>query len=136
MVDGVSAMTAELTKQIPDRVRRAAIDAMETGADELVAMMKTLVPVDQGDLRDSIGWTFGKPPKGSRMIAQTDPNTSDPVITIYAGNDKAFYAAFQEFGTVKMQANPFFFPSWRALRTRVRRRITREINKAIKSGTK
>ncbi|MBZ9653544.1 HK97-gp10 family putative phage morphogenesis protein [Phyllobacterium lublinensis] len=135
MVDGVNALTAKLTKQIPDRLRKSAIAAMETGADELVAMMKTLVPVEKGELRDSIGWTFGKPPKGTRVIGQTDPNSGDPVITIFAGNDKSFYAAFQEFGTVNMQPNPFFFTSWRTLRRRIRARITREINKAIKSGS-
>lgn len=135
MVDGINAMTSELMVTIPARVRAAARAAMEKGADEVVAMAKGLAPVDKGDLRDSIGWTYGKPPKGSRVIAKSDPSSGELVITIFAGNDKAYYAAWLEFGTVKMQQHPFFFPSWRALRTRVRSRVTREINKAIKSGT-
>ncbi|UXN62905.1 HK97 gp10 family phage protein [Phyllobacterium sp. A18/5-2] len=136
MVDGVSALTAELTKVLSARIRQAAKVAMEQGAEEVVAMMKQLAPVDDGDLQMSISWTWGKPPKGSRVIAKSNPDaTGGPIITIFAGNEKAYYAAFQEFGTVKMRAHAFFFPSWRALRKRVRSRITRNVNKAIKAGS-
>ena len=39
-------------------------------------------------------------------------------------------ARLQEFGTKNMAANPFFFPAWRANRTRVRAAITRSVRKA------
>lgn len=61
MVDGVSALTAELTKVLSARIRQAAKVAMEQGAEEVVAMMKQLAPVDDGDLQMSISWTWGKP---------------------------------------------------------------------------
>lgn len=44
------------------------------------------------------------------------------------------YAKYQEFGTVKMPANPFFYPVWRARRRRVKVRISRAISKAIKES--
>ena len=136
-------MNKLLTKTVPERVKKAARTAMEKGADEVVDMMRSLAPVSAdgshgkapGTLRNSIGWTYGKAPKGSRVIAKSDPATGDAVITIYAGNSEAFYAAFLEFGTVKMAQHPYFFPSWRSLRTRVRSRITREISKAIKASS-
>jgi HK97 gp10 family phage protein len=135
MVDGISGMTAELTKTIPNNVRNAAKAAMEQGAEELVKMMKSLAPVDSGGLQMSISWTWGKPPKGSRVIAKSDPDAMGGLaITIYAGNDVAYYAAWQEFGTIKMPKHPFFFPAWRSLRKRVRSRIARNVNKAIKAG--
>ena len=55
-------------------------------------------------------------------------------ITIYAGGGDAFYARFQEFGTVKMPANPFFFPVWRARRKRIKNRISRAVSKGIRES--
>ena len=144
MVDGVSALTNELTKSIPSRVRKAASSAMETGADELVAMMRTLVPKDTGRLRDSIGWTWGSAPKGAVVIASSSANDSGSRITVFVGDETTMVgnrnqfqlARLQEFGTQAMRANPFFFSSWRTMKRRIRSRITREINKAIKSDAK
>ncbi|WP_234843945.1 HK97-gp10 family putative phage morphogenesis protein [Sinorhizobium meliloti] len=139
---------------MPKRVENAARKAMEKGADELVAMMKRLVPVDDGDLRDSIGWTWGPPPKGSMALSR-DRGPGDLVLTVYAGSDKAYYAAFVEFGVAEQAfgdritsksgrtrvsqrttkgggAQPFFFPSYRALEKRIRSRIKREMKKAIR----
>ena len=68
MVEGVAQLTRKLTKVIPARVKQAARAAMEKGAEETVAMMKRLVPVKSGTLRDSIGWTWGKAPAGSISV--------------------------------------------------------------------
>ena len=53
-------------------------------------------------------------------------------ITIYAGDDKAFYARFVEFGTVKMKAIPFFFPAYRTNKKRAKSRVRRAHTKAAK----
>ncbi len=123
-----------LPKAMRDEIRKS----MEQGADEIVAMAQRLVPVDSGALRDSIGWTWGDPPKGSVVLAKSTPERGE-AITIYAGSrDKglgdrdAFYVRWVEFGTVKMQAQAFFYPSYRALRKRVRSRTTRVVGKAIR----
>ena len=47
----------------------------------------------------------------------------------------AFLSGFQEFGTKDMPDNPFFFPVWRARKRRVKSRLTRNINKAIKEAS-
>lgn len=114
---------------------------MEAYAAQIVAEMKLLVPVETGALRDSIGWTWGDPPKGSLAVANVrGRSVSGVFITIYAGTrDKklgdqdAFYARWQEFGTQNMPANPFFFVVWRANRRRVRGGINRAVRKALKS---
>lgn len=113
-----------------DEIRRA----METSADEIVALAKSLAPVDKGDLKDSIGWTWGKAPKGAMTLGkvQSDGVDSEFTITIYAGNSKAYYARWVEFGTQKMGAQPYFYPSYRALRRRSKSRVTRAVTKAIK----
>lgn len=155
MVEVSPEFRARLNR-VSSRMRLAAADAMEKGADELVEAMKRLAPVDSGALRDSIGWTWGDAPKGAMVIDSFDSGreTADMRITIYAGGKEAFYARFVEFGTrphslarnasVKRglrqdqgarhpgtAAQPFFFPAYRAQRRRIRARITREIRKAI-----
>jgi hypothetical protein len=60
----------------------------------------------------------------------------DLVAAVKAGDAKAFYARWVEFGTQKMQARPFFFPAYRALKKRVKSRINREMKKAIREGAK
>src|SRR5262245_53865629 len=77
---------------------------MEEVAQRITSDMKNLVPVRFGDLRESIGWTWGDAPKGSVFskkvrAAQKRFNEGRLVLTIFAGDEKAFYARFIEFGT-------------------------------------
>lgn len=119
---------------------------IERMATEIVTMMKNLVPVDDGVLRDSIGWTWGKTPKGSITIAAVGAAGSDLTITIYAGNAEAYYARWVEFGTARHNngglfagtqhpgttAQPFFYVSWRANR----RRALRGVRKATRDAAR
>lgn len=114
---------------------------METGAQEVVEAMKAAVPVASGDLRDSIGWTWGDVPAGSFVIAdvRSGRNKGDQYATlrirIFAGNNKAFYARFVEFGTrTGSPAQPFFFPVWKAKRAAFRKRIRDEVKRAIREA--
>ncbi|MEN4964112.1 HK97-gp10 family putative phage morphogenesis protein [Brucella intermedia] len=133
-------------KALPALAEAAIKVAMEQGADEIVAMMKRLVPVDNGDLRDSIGWTWGDAPSYSQRIGAVKSKTGNLKITIYAGNSKVRYAHLVEFGSAPhinggmfagtqnpgAKAQPFFFVAFRALRRRTKSRITRAINKSAK----
>lgn len=120
-------------KQLPVAAVAEIKRAMELGAEEMIDMMRSLVPVDDGDLRDSIGWTWGKAPKGSTVVAMAKSNLAgDLTITIYAGDAKAYYARWVEFGTQKMTARPYFFVSYRANRKRVVSRIRRATTSAAK----
>jgi hypothetical protein len=47
------------------------------------------------------------------------------------GGGKAFYATFQEFGTLGGPAQPHFFFNFRRLRGRFRSRISRAVKKAV-----
>lgn len=107
---------------------------MEKAAEDIVGMMKGLVPVRDGDLRDSIGWTWGAPPRGSIVVSTLKGAGfgGDLTITIYAGSADAYYARWQEFGTSKMKAQPYFFVSWRANRRSTRRKISTAVRKAAK----
>ncbi len=144
---GLKSLNRKLTK-LPQAAEAAIRKAMATGADEIVALMKSLVAVDSGALKASIGWTWGDKPKGSVSIATVKSKDGSLRITIFAGNDKIWYARLVEFGAPKhiagglfkglkhpgAPAQPFFFVSFRALRRRTKSRITRAITKSARQA--
>jgi len=140
-VEGLDKLRARF-RAVPQAVRDAARKAMEKNAIEMVEMMQRLAPKKTGALRISIGWTWGKAPKGSMTIGKlAESANSEFAITIYAGTrDKslgamdAFYAAFQEFGTKHMAANPYFWPSVRANKERGRSRYNRAVKVAAEKA--
>lgn len=146
-VEGLGRLTRKL-QLIPSKVIEAAAKSLEDSAEELVQMMRRIAPKDSGDLAASIGWTWGDAPKGSMVIGTFKSSRraskgatlaqASLMITVYAGGKgpgfDAFYARFQEFGTVKMRANPFFYPSYRARRRAIRAKLTRDVKKAVRSA--
>ncbi len=130
-IKGLDRLKRKL-KRLPERAEAEIRKAIAASAQEIVEMAKRLVPVDQGDLRDSIGWTWGLAPEGSKILGSAKGGAA-LTATIFAGNDEAFYARWVEFGTTKMTAQPFFFPSYRANRKRAVSRIKRAVSKAAKA---
>lgn len=143
---------------IPKAVRRAVRAEMEDIADDLVAQMFGEAPQLTGDLAGSIGWSWGDAPAGSLVLGSFgDRRYGTMRIVVFAGGGEATsrlqnrasgtrardqnrsgefltdVALFQEFGTQNMPANPFFFTVYRANKRRIKSRITRAINKAIKT---
>jgi len=150
---GLVALDKKL-KQLPKIAKETIKAAMEGGANQIVEMMKSLAPDDSGDLRDSIGWTWGKAPKYSTVLALAKSSLAgDLTITIYAGNSKVRYAHLVEFGTAPhivggkfagaqhpgAKASPFFFVSWRANREKgkscIRSAITQSAKQVASSGS-
>lgn len=121
---------------MPAAAREEIRTAIAASADEIVDLAKRLVPVDQGDLRDSIAWTWGVAPKGTTVLATSSSRgaagAAGLVATIYAGGGDAYHAFWIEFGTQHMSAQPFFFPAFRVGKKRARSRITRATTKAAK----
>lgn len=137
--------------KMPAAVRSAIKQALAQGADEIVAEQKRLAPVSSGDLRNSIGSTFGAYIADNANVRGVTSTTkgADPdlTVTIHAGDERAYYAAFVEFGTAPhlngglyfgtknpgAKATPFFYPAFRANRRRVKARISRATTKAVKA---
>lgn len=137
MVTGLASLNRKMTKTIPAAVREAARAALEQGAREIVAFAKALCPVDSGALRDSIDWTWGDAPEGATVLGSVRPmKQGDERITIFAGSKSVIHASFVEFGTRQMAAHPFFYPAYRTVRRRVKGRVTRNVNAALKRGSK
>lgn len=137
-IDGARRLARKLAA-MPKQARGEISAAIAKSADEVVALQKAAVPIDDGTLRNSIRWGWGgagiaRQLKGDAGLAATitagGAATTRPV---RQGADASYdYALAQEFGTRKMAANPFFFPAYRLVRKRVRSRISRATNSAAK----
>lgn len=161
-VKGVDKLKRKL-KAMPKIARDEIHDALRQSAAEMVGTAKSFAPVKSGALRDSVGYTFGdyKPENSNvRGVVGGGSRLADPdlTVTIHAGDAKAYYAAFVEFGTAghKIEAKlapalhlyggdfvesvdhpgaaarPFFFPAWRMVKKKVKGRVSRATTKAAK----
>lgn len=132
--------------RLKEQTQNEIAPAMAQAAERCVDMMKRLVPVDDGKLRESIGWTFGDAPNGAIKVATYKQGIL--TLTIYAGDEEAFYARFVEFGTRAhtqggefagtehpgTPAQPFFFVSYRASKKEMKRIIRKAISDAVKKA--
>lgn len=136
---------------MPKQAKTAVGAAMQQGANEITALQQSAAPTDSGDLRRSIKNVRGSyTPDNPNVRGVGGGRAGDPDLTIHlvAGDAKAFYAAFIEFGTAPhaqggrfkgtqhpgTRAQPYFFPPYRALRRRYKARVTRAMRKVIKTG--
>lgn len=136
MVKGIAQLHARFNK-IPNTIKLEVMAAMEKEANTLVSEMKLLVPVEHGDLRNSIKWTWGKTPKGALKIGKAfGKNYGKIAITIYASDPKGVFdnARMQEFGTKKMQSSPFFFPVYRANKQIIKGQLSRAVTRGVKKN--
>lgn len=129
--------------------------AVEEGAGKTVAMMQRLVPVRTGKLKKSIRFSWGKGGGAPRTTGRAGSRAAGKtriVGYIIAGDEttlvgghprprkgrkataaKQFQnARLQEFGTVKMKAQPFFYPAWRATRKDIKATVAKIIAQALK----
>lgn len=119
---------------IPSEVVKAVRPALVKGAEEYAAAMRALVPVDEGDLKESI--TVTAPGETTPAYAEgggrrtAGPNQA--LVTV--GNEDVRHGHLQEFGTVKQEAQPFMRPGARLAKPRAQRRISRAIGQAIKNA--
>ena len=81
----------KIVRRIPDAVDRGARQTANVVAD----LAKTYAPRRTGVLRSSINVRKEK----------------EGTYTVVAGNEVAFYSAFQEYGTVHHEAQPYLRPA-------------------------
>jgi len=102
---------------IHERVAEKALVKMDGSADRATRRMKQVVPVDTGELRDSIKvrWLSRE---GTKLEFE-----------IYAD---APYAPDVEFGTVHMTARPYMNPTIEEERPKFQRDINDAVNEALR----
>jgi HK97 gp10 family phage protein len=119
-VQGLDRLRAKL-RAMPEKARTRMREALVKSAGELVSAQKSLAERSRhtGTVIDSIHAR-----DGAHDLSQE----------VVAGEGKAFYARFLEFGTVKAPAQPFFFPAYRLLRKKFKTRIRSATSKAVKEA--
>jgi HK97 gp10 family phage protein len=126
MVQGIDALKRRLVDEIPKDVRAALEAAMIESATTIVNGARLRVPVESGELRDTIrhhGVKTGK--RGGLYVA------------IIAGErTKNGYntARIVEFGTMDTPAQPFLLPAYRVNRRRAVARMRKATRDAILKG--
>lgn len=124
-------------RALPKSVRKGTSRALLEAGAEMAGIIKRAVPVDDGALRDSVQVKRGKSAKRQRgQVVEAAGADADLTVRVTEGDRKAFYAAWVEFGTRNRPAQPHFFPSWRANRKRLIRRIRAVQRKAIREAAK
>jgi HK97 gp10 family phage protein len=129
-----SRILSKRLSAIPDAVVRDVRPALIKGAEEVAAMMRVFVPVDEGDLEESI--TVTEPGQTTPAYAEgggrRTAGSNQALVT--AGNEKVRHGHLQEFGTVKQEAQPFMRPSARLAMPKAKRRISRAIGRAVRNA--
>ncbi len=115
----------ERMRKIPVAARIEAREELRKQAAFLSEQIRSAAPVDEGQLRDSVEWHDS--PRNDRLsVVVTAGVTTDP--------DLVRKARAVEFGRPDMEAQPFFFPTYRAYRRRIRAAIGRAIKRGIKKA--
>ena len=123
-VEAFRRLTVEMQRQVYDD----AVSELNSQADTLVAMMRAVVVHGPtSNLANSIRKGPGKQPTVVRVMAGGAATTRQTRGKPYD------YARAVEFGTEHVHAQPFFFPTFRLMRKKMRNSMRRKITKTIES---
>ncbi|OAM77699.1 HK97-gp10 family putative phage morphogenesis protein [Devosia elaeis] len=126
-VQGLDRLQKKL-RRMPEQAKTDIRKALNQSADEMVDMAKSLAPREDGTLQNSIQKEDGRHELSINVVAGGPETTT----SVDGGAYEYDYALAQEFGTSKMKPTPFFFPAYRAIRKRIRGRVSRATTKAAK----
>jgi HK97 gp10 family phage protein len=106
------------------RVAASVTPAVIQAAELIIATQKNLVPVDDGDLRDSIHW---------EKDVQSENATR---VLIIAGGDPAPHARIIEFGSRRQTKQPFFFSGYRIRKKQATAIIAKAVRAAVRGAAR
>lgn len=129
-------------QRMPQAVRDEILKAIPASAGELVAMQKRLAPRDKGALENSIRYEAdqfravvmaGGTAATRREVRKGSGQFTDEAVLVEFGTKPHIvggkFAGAKHPGT---PARPFFFPAWRAMKKRIKGRLSRSITTGIK----
>lgn len=100
---------------LSQRLRVGIAKELNSGAESAVDLGKQLAPVDTGNMRDNISQTEEAVPDRLRAVVES----------------AADYSVFVEYGTVNMEAQPFFTPSFESARRQVNNGLLNVLKGAV-----
>lgn len=127
-VEGLEELKARFTR-MRQNVRRAQIEQLQENAESLASEIQAGAPVGEtGELEISVGWLRKGELKffvkaGGRLTLKQG-----------AQSRSYDYSRAQEFGTIHMPANPFFFVVYRRRKSQMRRAMAKAARAAIRES--
>lgn len=123
-----------LTNSVPEHLQKQVLhDAAKIVADEA----RRLVPIDSGNLRDSI--TVSETAFGGAFKMNMALESAGLKVFIgpsTGGSPDGFYGHMVEFGTVHMTAQPFMRPAFDHTRAEVQKRLGDDLRAAVIAAAK
>jgi HK97 gp10 family phage protein len=121
---------------VPAEILAALRPALMRSGEKVATNMRTFAEAsrDTGNLIDSIAVT-GPGETTPAYAANGGKRMAGPnQVLVTVGDTDARYGHMIEFGTSKMEAQPFMLPGWRTAKPIVQRWISRSISVAIKKA--
>jgi len=150
MVKGVPQLKAKFDN-VPKYVRDEVVATMEKSAMQLAAEAKATAPIPEID----VNYTWGDTPKGALKVGSVMGSQYGKIsVKVYATATDSDFGSFPaiakwfEFGTGprvqkttgrytgQIQPQPYFFPTYRANKTRITGAISRAVTRAVKKANK
>lgn len=132
--DNGLASTLEAFERARKAAREAVMPALIKSANEIADGQRAMVPVDSGELKESITVT----PPGQSTPPYSQPGgsrvASEAEVIVTAGNEAVRYPHLVEFGTAHSEAHPYFWPVYWLLQKRIQARTNRTVKKAIREA--
>ena len=106
-IEGLSELKSAF-EQLPKATGRSAMcKVLMTRAKTIAAAAKSLVPVESGELRDSIVASAKLSKSQAREAKETES-----YVEVYVGAGPLPHAHLVEFGSVNNQPQPYMRPAW------------------------
>lgn len=128
MPDDLSSFQKQLG-ELPMKMKRQLATAIKAEAERLTSAIKAAAPVKSGALRDSVQVRRRKNDLDLEVTAGGDATTRE----VRGGSGVQYdYALAAEYGTAKESAQPFFYPTVRAMEREIHDNIEEAIAEALK----
>lgn len=127
MNDSVRKLDQLLTRQLPKELHDLAVDELNKQAEKLRQAIAAAAPVHEGTLRTTVKTVPGKKDTTVRIVAGGHETVRPSV------SSKPYdYARADEFGTVNMPAQPFFFPTYNRMKRQIKEEMKAKVALNIK----
>lgn len=131
-IEGAAALE-QLLKQLPERMARNVVNrALNEGAKDVVEEARNSAPVGVYDAADQPTAARRKSGPLRRAIRRARLRAGETA-TVQVGIGRAFWGMFQEFGTRRMPARPWFRAAWERSRLKALSSIGAALGKGIET---
>lgn len=121
-------------REMPAQVRLHLGEGAVAAAEEVASTIRALVPVDEGKLAASVAVTGPEQSTPAHSRPGGELRVPENAAAVTVGNNDVRYPHLVEHGTVKMAAQPYFWPGYRLSKQAAAQKIKAAMRRAIKGA--